>query len=322
MMAAAEYEYPIAECDVIDARALESFRAKRRVWLSWLKTDEHHAILPVLSSLVWADVAFRTLTNVAVNNAESALNNPLLVEALLDGHLATQVLAIRRLVDNDKDDRVSLRRLLKDIKHNFGLFTRENYVCFDGLPYDYETVQRNEMLERAGKGVFWAPPSGPRAWAASEMAHAQFEKFAGIDPAKRQRDDRLPKSLIASIEKWLNESGADEIAKWSHAYLAHAGGPLARARIDHSTITRNKLTAAIRGLARVTEAISAWLVLAGGLGNLMPVAQFNQFEKLAQPIMRPGGENEAYQFWYALSDERDRYLDGLEAELIPRKESR
>ena len=29
---------------------------------------------------------------------------------------------------------------------------RENYVCFDGLPYDYEAVEYREMLAQVGKG--------------------------------------------------------------------------------------------------------------------------------------------------------------------------
>jgi len=54
---------------------------------------------------------------------------------------------------------------------------------------------------------------------------------------------------------------------------------------------------------------------------LMPVAQFNQFEKLDKPIMQAGGEADAYKLWHHLSDERNRYLDGVDAELIGRAKS-
>jgi hypothetical protein len=314
-----DYTYLIAQCDVTTEKhgALESYRDKRRLWLSWISTDEHHAIWTVLSSMVWTDVVFKTLTSFAVGDEANALNNHLMVEALFDGHVATQVLAIRRLVDDRNADIISLRRLVKDLRRNFGLFTRENYVCFDGLPYDYEAVQQKEMMERAGKGAFWAERSGPRAHAVSRMAHNQFDKLAGIDPAKRSREDRLPASLLTTIEKWLNDSGADDLAKWSHAYLAHAGGPESRKRIADLMVTANKITDAIKALARVTEAISAELLFAGGRTNaLMPVAQFNPFEKLDKPIMKAGGETDAYKLWHQLSDERNRYLDGVDAELI------
>jgi len=314
-----EYEYPTTQCDVIDKRALQSYRDKRRLWLSWINTDEHHAIWTVLSSMAWTDVTFKTLTNFAVGDEDNALNNSLLIEALLDGHVATQVLAIRRLFDDGNNDIISLRRLAKDLRRNFHLFTRENYVCFDGLPYDYEAVQHKEMMERAGKGFFWGATSGPAANGISRMAHEQFDKLAGIDPTERCRDDRLPSSLLATIEKWLADSGADELAKWSHAYLAHAGGPESRKKIADLMVTTNKITDAIKALARATEAISAWLLFAGGRsGSLMPVAQFNPFERLDHPIMRAGGENDAYKLWHQLSDQRNLYLDGVEAELIQR----
>jgi hypothetical protein len=82
-------------------------------------------------------------------------------------------------------------------------------------------------------------------------------------------------------------------------------------------VTANKITDAIKVLARATEAISAWLLFAGGRTNaLMPVAQFNQFEKLDKPIMQVGGEATADTIWQQLSDEWNHYLDGVDAELI------
>jgi hypothetical protein len=153
----AGYEYQLADCDVTDKRALKSYRAKRATWLSWINTDEHHAIWDVLSRMVWTDVSFRSMTQFAIDDENSALHNSILTEALIGGHLATQVLAIRRLVDNRGDDVISLRKLLKDIRSHFTLLTRENYVCFDGLPYDYEAVQRRDMekkLDTSNNRVF------------------------------------------------------------------------------------------------------------------------------------------------------------------------
>ena len=319
---AGDYSYSIDQCDVIDKRALQSYRDKRRLWLSWIDADEHHAIWQVLSSMTWTDVSFKTLTQFAVDDENSGLHNTLLTEALLNGHVVTQVLAVRRLMDDGNSDIISLRGLVKDVKRNFSLITRENYVCFDGLPFDYAAVQHKEMIEHLGKGPFWGEKSGPRAHGVSRMAHEQFDSLAGIDPANRSREDRLPASLLTTIEKWLADSDADDLAKWSHAYLAHAGGPQSRAKIAALQVTANKITDAIRALARVTEAISAYLLFASGrAGSLMPVAQFNPFEKLDKPIMREGGEGNAYKLWHQLSGERNHYLDDVNAGLVPRPPS-
>jgi hypothetical protein len=314
----ANYGYPINQCDVPPERraALERFRSKRRLWLSWIDEDEHHAIWTVLSSMIWTDVSFKVLTHLAATDEKNALNNTLVAQALIEGHVATQVLGIRRLMDNGGNDIISLRRLVKDLKSNFALFTRENFVCFDGLPYDYLAVQRKEMLERAGTGPFWGVTSGPGAHSTSRMAHEQFDILAGIRPENRRREDRLPQSLLTKIETWLDDSGADQLARWSHAYLAHAGGPESRKRIADLKVTANKITDAIKVLARVAEAISASLLFAGGrLNGLMPVAQFDPFEKLDVPVMEGGADTGVRRLWDQLSAERDRYLDDVEREL-------
>jgi hypothetical protein len=45
-----DYGFPIDQCDVVDKKALTAFRNRRRNWLVWLETDEHHAIWQVLSN--------------------------------------------------------------------------------------------------------------------------------------------------------------------------------------------------------------------------------------------------------------------------------
>ena len=142
------YKYDVGQCDVPKERhpALSRFRNKRREWLSWLETDKHHAIWQTLHAMVWTDVAFNALRGFAEDD-ENALNNPLIVEALLKGHLAAQVLAIRRLMEDTSKERLSLRRLVTDLRRHRSLFTRENYVCHDGLPYDYQAV-RNALFSK------------------------------------------------------------------------------------------------------------------------------------------------------------------------------
>ena len=48
------YAYDINQRDVPKERrsALQRYHARRRLWLTWLHTDEHHAIWPTLHTMV------------------------------------------------------------------------------------------------------------------------------------------------------------------------------------------------------------------------------------------------------------------------------
>jgi len=255
-----DYEFTIAQCDVIDKAALAAFREKRRIWLVWLETDEHHAIWQVLSTMVWRDVVFRTIAEIANSNPLSGFHNPLLSEALLSGYFATQVLAIRRLMDNANKEVISLPRLLKDIRRNLKICTRENVVGFDGLPYDYEAVQQRIMLQqiRQSGGAFWAARTGPDAYLAAQMAHQKFDRLSRVRPEDRSRNDHLPKRVIDELDRWLEKSGADEIVKWSHTLLAHSVGPNSpnRSAIAAAAPTADKITGCISGFVQVAEAVT------------------------------------------------------------------
>jgi hypothetical protein len=73
-----DYAHPISQCDLPMERrnALQSYRDKRQLWLSWIDTDEHHAIWQAISSMVWRDAAFKTLIHLAVANENNGLNSP------------------------------------------------------------------------------------------------------------------------------------------------------------------------------------------------------------------------------------------------------
>ena len=102
------------------------------------------------------------------------------------------------MIEDTPKEHISLRRLVKDLKRHRALFTRENYVCYDGTPYDYEAVLKARLIKNSGNWgqVEWVGPrGGPQDDALSESLHIQFDKLAGVDPTKRSREDRLPSRL-------------------------------------------------------------------------------------------------------------------------------
>ena len=73
---------PSATCRKSGAPRSNSYRAKRGQWLAWLDTDEHHAIWSAISAMVWTDVSFRTLVQIATDNEKSSLSNTLIAEQI------------------------------------------------------------------------------------------------------------------------------------------------------------------------------------------------------------------------------------------------
>ena len=265
--------------------------------------------------MVWAEVSFKALTKAAIDNPTSPLNNTLLAEALIDGYVARQVLSIRRLVDKAKTN-ISIIRILSEIRSSYALFTRENYVCFDGLPYDYRQVQVRQMERIAGSGSIWQETEGPEAWMSSQRAHEQFDRLSGKASTNRNRNDQLPRSLIDTLDKWLTNSGAVKIARWSHVYLAHAGNRDARLKIADFNLTGEKISSTIKELACTVEAISAFLLFESGRsGSLMPQPQFDVFEHLNKPIMSTEEIKLADKYWRTLANDRDNYLNGVGEQL-------
>lgn len=306
------YRYSIDQCDVCDKAALVEFREKRLLWLDWLNDDDVHAIWPQISSALWNDIAFRTIANMAEGFPDSALHNSVLTEALLQGYFSVQVLTIRRLFDR-RSDVISLRRLIKEIDNNLHLFTRENYVAHDGLPYDYETVERQKMLEilAAGGGAFWAEREGPKAYTPAKMLHSAFDKISGSSGGTRNRADRMSPKVTAALGWWLDESGADQIVTWSHKMLAHAADSASRGQVKLDEIGPNleKVAKVHRAFVRVTEALGAYVLADSAHGTAVPVPLFNQFEKLHGAVLKEDQVPALREFWYGLSKERDAWLD-------------
>jgi len=314
-----DYEFPIDRCDVVDKKGLAAFRGRRRNWLVWLETDEHHAIWQVLSTMVWRDVVFRTIADVANSDPQSALHNPLLTEALLSGYFSTQVLAIRRLMENTSKPVISLTGMLKELRRSLKLLTRENLVCFDGLPFDSQAAQQRVMLAHIGQGAgfYWGARTGPDAHMPAEQSHRKFDRLAGIQPQNRCREDCLPAQIIDRLEQWLAESGADEIVKWSHTLLAHAAGPTFpnRAAIAAAAPTADKITHCINVFVRVAEAVTNSILNHSGRGMLVPMPQFNPFEKLSNPCWSAGDRKKLDGYWDQHAKIRNDYLEGIEEAL-------
>jgi len=288
---------PIDQCDVQDKNALRRYRELRKKWLAWLQADSNHPIWSQLFKIVVNDLAVRTLVAAAENDPQSSLHNPLIVRIILEGHQDAQILGIRRLWDNDTRV-ISLRRLLKDIRANLNVFTREIYISESGLSYNpsSETAIPPEYVSHS------SPILSPLL---TEKAQRRFDRLSKIPSERRVRTDRIPKGLIDHLEKHIAKSGADDIMKWSHQFVAHAGDSQAKGWRDPEA-TFEKGIAAQKSIVQVVQLISTQLLQGPSFGTLVPT-QSNPFHRLDQLVSQQALET-ARQLWDGLEKDRNSWL--------------
>jgi hypothetical protein len=294
-------ETPINVCDVQDKDRLRKHRELRKKWLAWLQADPNHPIWSQLFKIVVNDLAVRTLSAAAENDPQSPLHNPLLVRTILEGHQDAQILGIRRLWDNDTKV-ISVRRLLKDIRANLDAVTREIYVSGNGLPYN----PSSEIVIASLTGPGFVSPSSPiLSSLQTEKAQQRFDRLSKISADRRARSDRIPKALIDHLEKHIAKSGADDIVKWSHQFVAHAGDSEGRGWRDPDA-TFEKGISAQKSIAQVVPLTSTQLLQGPSFGNLVPV-QPSPFRRLDR-LVSPQALEKASRLWDDLEKDRNSWL--------------
>jgi hypothetical protein len=267
---------PVGQSDVRNKVALEKYRTLRAKWLEWLQTDPNHSIWSQIFAMISNDLAVRTIACAAENDPDSPLHNRLLAQTIIDGHRDAQILGIRRLMD---DDYISLGRLLKELKRNMDVFTREIYISGGGQPYDSDSVTSIASVHGPG---YVSSSSAVGRFFLAEREHERFDRLSRV--RGRMPADCIPKSLIDQLKVHITNSGADEVVKWSHQFVAHAGDAQARGW-RNLQITFEQVASAQKSIVQVAQFISAQLLQGPGLGTLVPVEYkpFDRFERLVNP---------------------------------------
>ncbi len=175
--------------EVVDQHRLADYLAKRTEWLSWYETGagESNSLLNQWFAMLLSEMSFRVVREECAKDPTSILNVPIVAHLLNSGYFSSQVLATRRLLDTrDKNDIISLRRLINDIHKNLDLITREVYVSFDGTAYAPELPE----VEIPGLQPAQSPFS---EWNRSRVRQERFDKLSKVLPENRARDNKIPR---------------------------------------------------------------------------------------------------------------------------------
>jgi hypothetical protein len=315
IVAVADYKYPIEDCDAVDKDVLGMFREKRAEWVFWLRGDDQHSVWNQIYNMMWNDTVFRIHVNECRRLGEEpseprAARNGALARFLDQGYVATQVLAIRRLVEpaagNDVRQPVSIKRVLRDIRQHRHLLTRENYIAFDGLPYDYSTERRawydahaKELSTGGGVGFHSMATEGPEAWSISADLHEHFDKLSGVDPDCRQRTDVLAEGVFEQISNEIALEEIREIGTYADKFIAHASDPLSRAVVGdrEMAISMDKLAKCQKALISASQMICGQL-LWDASSSPIPTPQYDVLESLELPWVPKEALEELHGLWH------------------------
>jgi hypothetical protein len=282
----------ICNCDVVDMEKLAIFRVNILKWQEILTGNDPHSIYNQIQEIIWDDNVYRTFNEARRISAETNDPSTGLAGTLIDlvdrMFVTHQSMAIRRLIDEHewRPDRsvYSLPRLLKEIEQNKALFTRENYLCYDGLSFN-------------GKGLTWQ----------EELIYKdrqkKFDILSNTNETDRTREDKLSTNVFSKIKKLLNQ--AEKIRIYSNKFLAHAADPINRKKIDPllKDITLQYFEDTYKKLittGKYLERIVGKLLLTD-----FPTAQFDQLENWDKPMIISKDKKRLYDYW----DKRSRMFD-------------
>jgi AbiU2 len=288
----------LCECDVEDKESLAVFRNKIRRWCQILTGDDIHSIFNQIQDMVWNDTVYRTFNEARRLSEETndpSTGLPGTVIELLDlSFLMSQTMAIRRLTDSHewRPERAvySLPSLIEEIKESKAFFSRENYVCYDGIPFEGDKLQHPQDLVHSSR-------------------HSVFDLLSGTDKDHRNRYDKINEKIFKELQREISKT--DLIRAYSNKFVAHAAAPDNRRKIDPEL---KRLS-----LQYIEKSYKAIITVGKHLERLtgatliveLATPQFDQLKSWDKPTITSIDKEKLYSYW----KKRGEMFEGWQREL-------
>lgn len=292
----------ICECDVTDKEALALFRMKRAEWKRCL-IDDSYSVSQQISHILWNDIVFRTFNearkiSIEDGSDDTGLNGPV-IDLMDEGFVVSQVMAIRRLSDpnfyDPKKAVLSLRRIIDDIGDSLDVFTRENYICFEGIKF--------EGLSHEKDGINWMH------W---DRKQKNFDRLSRVSITNRSRNDKIAKKISSSLRCELNS--CNDLRIYANKFIAHASDKPGKSKLTarQKGITLNNLDEAYKAIIKCGSFLGAVILYEHTLGGV-PVPQYNQFENIEKAIIRTNDISKLGEYWR----QREKVVNSWDNEVWP-----
>jgi hypothetical protein len=274
---------------------------------------EPNGIETQIHRMLFNDLTYRATVSVRASvdvNVAISARSPTLAYLLDQGYVVSQVLSLQKLLD-DRNDVISVKRLLKDVEKHRSLITREVYVAGTGLPYDYNSWpdaadETDPMVQMWG---IQAP--GLNQFADSKHLHEVFDKLSGKKADQRTRDDVIRKSIFRRMDGWISGPSADEISSIRNNFIAHSADAVRLGSTQFNGVKFSQLDDLQRAIVRVARALTDHILSIGIARGVVPMLHLGIFSGLDLPYSPPDAETLMHQHWNDSSDERNGWTQGI-----------
>jgi len=285
----------ICRCDVKDTGLLARFREKLKHWKNCLLDENDcHSVYNQLTELFWDHTVYSTFNearrlSIETNDPSTGLQGTI-IDLLDRTFMKSQATAIRRLTDKRKDV-ISLRRLIIEIQENRNLYSRENYVCYDGISFDDALGDDPDVLSMRN------------------ARQACYDYLSGKDRDHRSRDDKLSSTVFAAMKKGIEEDFAitKEVTIYVDNWVAHAATYVNRGKHTDilDQVSLRKLDECYRALIRIGKRVE--LLIDGFLLCSVPTPEFDQLENWDRPVLETKDLAAVKGYWDTRVSEIDNW---------------
>lgn len=259
-------------------------------WRNAFEVDEN-SVQKALSEYAWNYAAYMTIVRFVEasptdENGEKPLNS-LIFGLISSSYWSNTLLAIRRLSDPSPLNGVrgvcSIASILADIKACRSRLTRRVYLEIANLEYDYaETERQYWEFVRMQVGPTFIPKG--LQYDLSQNRHAQFDFLSGVPHDQRSEDDLVRAEIFDAFDARLAK--LNRVADHATVNFAHAATEVSRqGRIINRWGTK-EAREALQLLTETAELLGRWF-LNSGVGDVLPIPQFDQFKHLEKPLIAP-----------------------------------
>ena len=152
---------------------------------------------------------------------KSCFHNPDLKIFSESGIVSTHSIYVRGLAYGSQSNEISLKRVHLLLKTNSHLINRKNYVCFEGIPYDYEAqlnAERKELLQKLGP--FECATRNESSAEKSKKRHVKFDALSNKHIiAVRKETDSICEVFLNEIDSELKK--CENTKKFANICIVH-----------------------------------------------------------------------------------------------------